>query len=54
MLIKRRRLQLELSAEGFYQLALQARTIYVIPINPIIAGHSVNLDSNIKMNRRTV
>lgn len=47
MLIKRRRLQLELSAESFYQLALQARTIDVIPINPIIAELSVNLDSSI-------
>lgn len=47
MLIKRKRLQLELTSESFYQQALQARAIEVILINPTIAECSVNLDSSI-------
>lgn len=47
MLIKRKRLQMELTADNFCQLALQARNIELTPINPAIADLSVNLDSTI-------
>ncbi len=47
MLTKKQRLQLELPATRFCQLALQARNIELIAISPDIAELSVSLDNGI-------
>ena len=44
MLVRKKRLQLELDPATFCQLAIQAKNIEVIPINPVIAELSVNFN----------
>ena len=47
MLVKKKRLVLDTTAQRFHQLALQARELRVFSIRPDIAELSVNFDSSI-------